>query len=349
MNNKKILSICIPTFCRCKLLKYQLENIYAQLEETDRDLVEVLVSVNPAGDGTEEYLTKFAEGKDIVLNFNKVNVGGLKNIYKAIDKASGKYIWIVSDDDKLLQGLIKKVVTVLKEMPDISWLHINTARLDNNPSVQGARIIDPKYYWGKGGYFQNGKKTLLEKFKRMDGAVLFSTANILLRSSAVKIKKKYTHENMCTLLTFIFESSLHGGAYIMEEIMILAGGGEISWSDKVYEVNVRQFNEALMELTNWGYSEKEIKRLIEYRMTHEGLFIWFKIFMKFLKNPSKALEDLEFYYKYIPLTTILCIIFSPILAAVLIIRHNSRMLKRYRYIKKMKNDTGIHQEVRDYL
>lgn len=347
---EKLLSICIPTFNRYKLLKEQVENIYAQMENVSGDLVEVIVSVNPAGDGIEEYLTKFAEGRDnIILNFNETNIGGLKNIYKAIDKSSGKYIWIVSDDDKLLQGVIKKVVTVLKEKPDIGWLHINAARLDNSPDVPGTKIQGPKYYWEKGGYFSNGKKTLCEKFKRLDGAVLFCTANILLRDSAVKIKEKYIVENMCTLLTFIFESALHGGAYIIEEIMILAGGGEISWSDKAYEVGVRQFNEALIELGSWGYSKKEIKNLIKYRMTHEGLILWFKIFTKIFREPSKGFKDIWFYYRYIPLTTVFCVIFSPILAVLLIIRHNMRTLKRKRYIKKMKNDVGIRQEIKNYL
>lgn len=346
--SQKLISICIPTYNRLEFMKFQLKNIYMQLKEINCEKVEVVVSVNPANDGTEEYLKYFATEENIVLNFNSYNIGGMKNIYAAIEKASGKYIWVVSDDDLLLPGAIKHVTDVLEKKKNIAWLHINAARLNDDPNKKNAKIINPQYYWGKGGYFENGKQTLIKKFKTLDGAVLFSTANVLLRSSAIRLREKCAEDNMCSLLTCIFESALHGSAYIMDDINILAGGGETTWKERAYDVNVHHFNDALFELVNWGYTECEVKGIVRYRMTHEGLFIWFEILLQVIKEPPKGIRDLKKYYSYLPITTIFCVLFSPILAGILFIRHHIRNLKRKRKINKLKQDNTIMKIIREH-
>lgn len=348
MFNKNILlSICIPTYNRCSLLKRQINNIYSQLAKTEKDLVEVIVSVNPAGDGSEKYLQEFAKKEDIIININQQNIGGVKNIYEAIDRASGKYIWIVSDDDQLLPGLLHKVVTVLKKNPRLAWVFINAARLNGDPYDKNSKIVNPKYYWGKGGKFKNGKQALIDKFKVLDGAVLFSTSNILLRESAVKVKEKNETENMCSLLTCTFESALHGEAYIFEEIMILAGGN-ISWSDKVYEVEVHQFNQALLQLENWGYTKKEVMKIIRYRMTHKAIFLWFHIIKSIPKNYRRAVESIKFYFSFMPGITIFSLLFSPIFAVYLFARHGIKTIIRKRYIDTMKNNRETLSEIRKH-
>ena len=52
--NEKLLTICIPTFNRRALLEKHLHNVFSQLRSFSSNDVEVVVSVNPSNDGTEE-------------------------------------------------------------------------------------------------------------------------------------------------------------------------------------------------------------------------------------------------------------------------------------------------------
>lgn len=91
-----ILSICIPTYNRGPKALATVKHIL----QFDSEEIEVVVCDNHSPDPTGEYQT-LAQTLDTRLNYyrNDTNVGFAGNFYKVIEKAKGKYVFILSDED----------------------------------------------------------------------------------------------------------------------------------------------------------------------------------------------------------------------------------------------------------
>lgn len=345
--HEKLLTICVPTFNRRALLEKHLHNVFSQLRSFSSNDVEVVVSVNPSNDGTEEMVVQLKEQYDFVLNINKENIGGTKNILKLFSMAKGKYVWIAADDDILVSGLIEKVVTALREHKDITWLFMNAARTHIDKTTGNEVLTESKCYLGEGGYYKNGLKKLTEVFYTVDNRLLFSTANVYLRDAAREIMEDFPKENNCRQLAYIYNSIGKGAAYIIAEPSIVAGC-EITWKDRYYETEVRNFNNALLKIGELKDFDRGFAvELVRYRMTHEAIDVWFEIFKMILKQPKVGFKDYKFYYKLMPGTTIRMTLLAPAYAVYLLIRHSRRTKIRKAQLVEVKTNPAIPIELKE--
>ncbi len=110
------LSIAIPTFNRCTYLADLLPSVLqqcVQLNATGRR-IEVIVSDNASTDETSQYVRSFTDRTSfLVYSRNESNVGGELNFARCIEQARGDYIWMLGDDDLILEDAIEKVLGVL--------------------------------------------------------------------------------------------------------------------------------------------------------------------------------------------------------------------------------------------
>jgi glycosyltransferase involved in cell wall biosynthesis len=107
----KLLTIYIPTYNRGDLLWKQIESIFWGLDETERDLLEVIVSNNgsPKDFARGLYPIKYIDHSE--------NIGAEGNYSGAFAQDIGIYFWLLSDDDTLKPGAVKKVLAYLKDLP----------------------------------------------------------------------------------------------------------------------------------------------------------------------------------------------------------------------------------------
>src|SRR3989304_4568740 len=101
MEDKPLLSICIPTYNRAHYLKECLGSIVAQFGDPEIcSSVEVVVTDNASPDKTrevvEEYQKKF---KNIRYSRNNENLGVDRNVINVVEMASGVFGWYMGDDD----------------------------------------------------------------------------------------------------------------------------------------------------------------------------------------------------------------------------------------------------------
>ena len=77
MENKSLLSICIPTYNRAKILEVTLKRIIGQINELDnRNLVSLFISDNASTDNTQEVVQRFARQEvHIEYHCNEKNLG----------------------------------------------------------------------------------------------------------------------------------------------------------------------------------------------------------------------------------------------------------------------------------
>lgn len=110
-----ILTICIPTYNRAKILRENLMGINEQLKAIDTNEVELIVSDNCSPDNTFDVVASMKElGLPIVYNRNEENIGADRNFLKCMHLARGKYVYLLGDDDFLEDNAIKRLLDVLR-------------------------------------------------------------------------------------------------------------------------------------------------------------------------------------------------------------------------------------------
>ncbi|MDU1904884.1 MAG: glycosyltransferase family 2 protein [Dysgonomonas sp.] len=125
LNKDFLLSITIPTYNRAKFLDDSLSSLYEQLSEGNLP-VEVIISDNCSTDNTEEVVNKYIKkGFDINYIKNSSNLGMDGNFTQCFRLASGKYVWLLGDDDYLKEGSLSKIVEILRDEV-YGLIHIQT-------------------------------------------------------------------------------------------------------------------------------------------------------------------------------------------------------------------------------
>ena len=345
--NKYNLSICIPTYKRKKLVLCLLDEIFNQLREIESDDIELIVSVNPSDENVEDALRKkYLEAfqcPNRVLYINKTNIGGVNNLKNVIQLAKGKLVWIIGDDDFILPGTIKKVISAIRSYPDITWIYINTARLNGDAGDPNSKLCEACAVEIKdSGFYKDGKKELLHLFKRLDARVLFSTSNIFLKNASLAVESKKYYElfeskhDTFFQLTGTFYSASLGGAYIIPEALIIEGES-ITWSDNSYYVTVRSINDSLFASKDWNYSNHEIKSVVRRRLMDAALIIWVLIFKMFFKQPKIAIKDYFNLFKKFPFLSLFMVFFIWVWVPYFFFRTKRKKARRKQQLVELKN------------
>lgn len=115
-----LLSICIPTYNRQKYLKEAISEIMRQIPENFISEVEICVSDNDSSDGTREYLEQMISRSLISIKYfkNEKNLGPDWNFVKVMQMATGKFSWLMGDDDVLAENAMTQIFALLTG-PDI--------------------------------------------------------------------------------------------------------------------------------------------------------------------------------------------------------------------------------------
>ena len=113
LNPSPLITIGIPTYNRAATLAKNLEIIYTQIGN-DPDF-EVLIINNDSPDQTESVVMAF-KNKYTNLTYlrNDSNIGADFNIYKVIEKSSGKYCLLHGDDDYFSNNSLQSIKSIIQ-------------------------------------------------------------------------------------------------------------------------------------------------------------------------------------------------------------------------------------------
>ena len=112
MANKPLLSIAIPTYNRVRFLQELLDSLLPQIYPEMP--IELIISDNCSTDETEAIVRDLMQkGHRINYVRNGVNIGPDANFLRCFEAASGRYAWILGDDDILVEGTISKLLHLL--------------------------------------------------------------------------------------------------------------------------------------------------------------------------------------------------------------------------------------------
>lgn len=113
-----LLTIAVPTYNGARTISRCIASILPEL----RPGVELLICDNASTDGTAEVI-RAAVGEDprVRLMSNEANVGFDRNVDLCMQRADGKYVWLVGDDDIICRnGAIDMILQVIREHPDLA-------------------------------------------------------------------------------------------------------------------------------------------------------------------------------------------------------------------------------------
>jgi abequosyltransferase len=110
MESQTLISIAIPTYNRGKFLRKTLDRIMPQISELE-GRAEVCISNNGSTDNTESMVREFSEKYPNIIRYskNEKNLGIDRNIFKVLEMSEGKFVWLMGDDDLVVEDGFKKV------------------------------------------------------------------------------------------------------------------------------------------------------------------------------------------------------------------------------------------------
>lgn len=126
-----LLSLCITTYNRAKWLRYGLTSLMDRVRGYE-DLIEVVICDNASTDDTPSVVDEFSGKFGFKYFRNTQNVGMLGNLGVTARHATGKFVWIIGDDDILLEGAIESALMAISEHPDIEFIYTNYSYTHHN-------------------------------------------------------------------------------------------------------------------------------------------------------------------------------------------------------------------------
>lgn len=151
------LSICIPTFNRANLLQETLTHL---LELGDDDL-EVAVSDNCSPDGTQDVIGAFAgRFRHFRAVRQRENCGAMRNFAAALSLARGRFLYPLSDDDRIHIQALRNAISIMEENPNIAAVFGGYEEwLPTSGVIEPYRLIEGRIDFARGD-----KLTIFTKF-----------------------------------------------------------------------------------------------------------------------------------------------------------------------------------------
>ncbi|MDB4816216.1 glycosyltransferase family 2 protein [Gammaproteobacteria bacterium] len=137
MSKEKLLSICISTRNRGFTISNTLQSITSQFSED----IEVIIVDGNSSDDTEIVVNSFVnQGLDIYYHKETVNSGVDGDYDKSVKYASGKYCWLMTDDDVLKEGAIEYLLHRLRSDFDFYFIDTEVKNKDFSITLNKSRV-----------------------------------------------------------------------------------------------------------------------------------------------------------------------------------------------------------------
>lgn len=140
-NNKPLISICCLSYNHSKFIKQAIKSCWAQKYSN----IEIIAVDDGSKDGSVELLNELQKESPVPMTvISQENTGNIPmNINRALSKAKGKYISILSLDDLLLETVFSEKVSFLDNDDNLVFVaNSNTQKIDKDGYVLNWNTFD---------------------------------------------------------------------------------------------------------------------------------------------------------------------------------------------------------------
>lgn len=125
------VTIAIPTYNRVNRVKNAIDSALSQTYAQ----IEIIVSDNASTDGTFDVISEY-ESDGVFILGQKTNIGMVDNWNACLNKSSGDYFILLSDDDLLEPTFVEKCIgSINKDASEIPAIIYTRANVINNSSI----------------------------------------------------------------------------------------------------------------------------------------------------------------------------------------------------------------------
>ncbi len=167
-----ILTVAIPTFNSAHFLPDAIDSIMRQ----DLDNFEIVIFDNASEDNTEE-LIRSLQNRRIRYFRNLTNVGAPENGNLCMANSRGRYVKVLCADDVLLDGVLRKQLSILENHPEVVLVTCGYLSTDPDLNIQGSWSAFPGRH--------PGRTVINFCLSRMTNAV-GGPSNLMIRRAAAK-------------------------------------------------------------------------------------------------------------------------------------------------------------------
>ncbi|MBF2004710.1 MAG: glycosyltransferase family 2 protein [Chlorogloeopsis fritschii C42_A2020_084] len=262
----KLLTIAIPTYNRAELLDRQLTWLEKAIKGFESEC-EIVISDNCSPDHTQEIIEKWLNklgNIQVKVNRNSENIGVIKNIAYCINAATGKYVWTISDDDKIDAKSIFYLSDVLSTEANLSLVILNFScrhEVSKELIYQRCFLIDNEEVR------LDGKSVFEHCIQENRSGVQLMSAQIykteLVQSALQKWPDGLKNLDLQVYLTAF--CAIHGNVKISKNVYLENAFGASHWMLKpklLFQMQYTYSPEVDLKLMEIGYSEEFCSRLI---------------------------------------------------------------------------------------
>ncbi|MBN3033568.1 MAG: glycosyltransferase family 2 protein [Candidatus Saganbacteria bacterium] len=275
-----LLSICIPTYNRAQLLKMAVESVLAQIDGTIGDGVEIIVSDNASTDESALIVERLKQGSGATIKYfvNEKNVGSERNFLLAVERASGRYVWMLGSDDMLAPGALKVIMQEIKKSEPVDIYFCEKKDFYRTPDrpMRFRRIM--KYLEAKVFDFKE-RQTIDEYFRRNKRLIAYCNfiSNIIFKRKAwLRIEQKEKYVGTQYIHVYIFQSILWGKKPgVMKYLplpLVMRGWGNnppVEFGERL-EVDMQIYRRIAEDV----FADKKYVRLIDELVIKNDGFSW---------------------------------------------------------------------------
>lgn len=157
---QKLISICIPTYNRPLELKRMLESI----DTTKYDDVDIVISENcsPLQNETREVVEEYRKKSKFDIHYfeNEENIGYDRNIRSIMQRSTGKFSMLFSDDDVFMPGAMDDFVEFVRNHQECGYILRSYRFLSGKGHEQDCR------YYATDKEFPAGVDSYIELFDK---------------------------------------------------------------------------------------------------------------------------------------------------------------------------------------
>jgi FkbM family methyltransferase len=127
------LSLCVPTHDgRAKALGELIDSVVDQITPDLRGRVELVISDGASHDGTAELVgSRLHDGVKIRYKRAESDAGFAAHLLDAVERAGGPWCWLMSSDDALEPGALRRVLESIERAPDAVGLTVSFEPYDS--------------------------------------------------------------------------------------------------------------------------------------------------------------------------------------------------------------------------
>lgn len=163
-----LLTIAVPTYNGSRTIGNMLDILLPQVTEE----VEVIISDNCSTDNTKSIIEAYQKQFKVHYVRNEKNIGPDANFLQCMRLANGKFTYLISDDDILIEGALSKILDFLKKYPDVSLVYLDSVGFkDKYTNVQDCHYYREKCKPVVENICTSDRKTFMNYAIRMWGFV----------------------------------------------------------------------------------------------------------------------------------------------------------------------------------